>query len=75
MLDKNYLRMDSHGFYKLDLPEKLNMGRLIVDYWVEHGRAQDVAMYYKDQKITYQELKDLTDRFANALHKLGVSKG
>ncbi len=75
MLDENYSRMDSNGFYKLDLPQNLNMARLIVDYWVEQGRAQDVAIYYKDQKITYLELKDLTDRFANALHKLGVSKG
>ncbi len=75
MLDENYSRMDSNGFYKLDLPQNLNMARLIVDYWVEQGRAKDVAIYYKDQKITYLELKDLTDRFANALHKLGVSKG
>ncbi|MDP6179529.1 MAG: AMP-binding protein, partial [Desulfatiglandales bacterium] len=75
MLDEMYQRMDSKGFYKLDIPEKLNMARLIVDFWVEHGRALDVAIYYHDQKITYQELKELMDRFANALHKLGVSKG
>jgi acyl-coenzyme A synthetase/AMP-(fatty) acid ligase len=67
--------MDSKGFYKLDIPEKLNMARLIVDFWAEHGRAQDVAIYDEDRKITYQELKDLTDRFANAFYKLGISKG
>ncbi len=74
-LDETYQRMDSKGFFRLQIPEKLNMARLIVDYWSEHGRGQDVAIYYKDQQITYQDLKDMTDRFANALHRLGLSKG
>jgi acyl-coenzyme A synthetase/AMP-(fatty) acid ligase len=74
-MDYTFHRMDTQGFYKLDIPEKLNMARLIVDYWAEHGRGEDVAIYYEDQKITYQALKELTDSFANALHKLGVSKG
>jgi len=74
-LDETYLQMESKGFYRLDIPERLNMARLVVDFWAEHGRAQDVAIYDEDRKITYQELKDLTDRFANAFHKLGISKG
>jgi acyl-coenzyme A synthetase/AMP-(fatty) acid ligase len=68
--------MVSQGFYKLDIPEELNMARLIVDYWAEEGgRAGDVAVYHLDQKITYGDLKDLTDRFANALYQLGLRKG
>jgi acyl-coenzyme A synthetase/AMP-(fatty) acid ligase len=63
-IDQTCLRMDSQGFYELDIPEKLNMARLMVDFRAEHGRAQDVAIYDEDRKITYQELKDLTDRFA-----------
>jgi acyl-coenzyme A synthetase/AMP-(fatty) acid ligase len=74
-MDYTFHRMDTQGFYKLDIPEKLNMARLMVDYWAQHGRGEDVAIYYEDQKITYQALKELTDSFANALHKLGVSKG
>ncbi len=74
-LDETYQRMDSKGFFRLQIPEKLNMARLIVDYWSEHGRGQDVAIYFKDQQITYRDLKDMTDRFANALHRLGLSKG
>jgi len=62
-IDQTCLRMDSQGFYKLDIPEKLNMARLMVDFWAKHGRAQDVAIYDEDRKITCQELKDLTDRF------------
>ncbi len=70
-----FLQMDSHGFYKLDIPERLNMARLSVDYWADHGRAHDVAMYYKDEQITYGELRDLTNSFGAAFYKLGVSKG
>ena len=75
MMDETFQRMDSKGFFRLDIPEKLNMARLIVDYWAQHGRGQDIAIFYKDQQITYQELKDLTDRFASAMHRLGISKG
>lgn len=74
-LDETFQKMDSKGFYRLEITEKLNMARLVVDYWAQHGRAQDVAIYYQDQKITYQDLKELTDRFANAMHRLGISKG
>jgi acyl-coenzyme A synthetase/AMP-(fatty) acid ligase len=74
-LDDTYHRMDSQGFFKLEIPDKLNMARAMVDFWAENGRAQDVAVYYLDRKITYGELKDLSDRFASALHKLGLSRG
>ena len=70
-----FLQMDSHGFYKLEIPEKLNMARQTVDYWADHGRARDVAIYYKEEEITYGGLKDLTDKFGAGFHKLGVSKG
>jgi len=69
-----FLRMDSQGHFKLDVPKKLNMGRLIVDYWAEHGRAEDVAIYDQDRKITYGELKDLTNRIGYGLYKLGLRK-
>jgi acyl-coenzyme A synthetase/AMP-(fatty) acid ligase len=74
-MDETFQRMDSKGFYRLEIPEKLNMARLIIDYWAQHGRGQDVAIYFKDQQITYQDLKDMTDRFAGAMHRLGISKG
>jgi acyl-coenzyme A synthetase/AMP-(fatty) acid ligase len=74
-MDETFQRMDSKGFFRLEIPEKLNMARLVVDYWAEHGRGQDTAIYYKDQQITYHDLKEMTDRFASAMHRLGVSKG
>ncbi|NIM95429.1 MAG: AMP-binding protein [Anaerolineales bacterium] len=73
--DWTFHKMDTQGFFRLDIPEKLNMARLIVDYWVEHGRAEDVALYHQDTEITYKQLSKFTDSFANGLHKLGISKG
>ena len=74
-MGETFQKMDSKGFFCLEIPEKLNMARLAVDFWSQHGRRQDVAIYYKDQQITYQDLKDMTDRFADAMHRLGISKG
>ncbi len=34
-IDQTYLRIDSQGFYKLDIPEKLNMATLMVNLsWI-----------------------------------------
>jgi len=34
-IDQTYLRIDSEGFYKLGIPEKLNMARLMVNLsWI-----------------------------------------
>ena len=74
-LDETFQKMDSKGFYRLEVPDKLNMARLVVDYWARHGRGEDVAIHYKEQKITYRQLKDLTDRFASGMHQLGMAKG
>jgi acyl-coenzyme A synthetase/AMP-(fatty) acid ligase len=71
-----FQKMTQQGFYKLEVPEELNMARLIVDWWAEEGgRADDVAIYDEDSTITYGKLKELTDAFASALYKLGVRKG
>jgi len=73
--DKILNRMANQGFYEIAIPDRINMARLVVDFWAENGRGQEVAIYYEDQKINYQELKEQTDSFAYALHKLGISKG
>ena len=39
-MDETFQRMDSKGFFRLEIPEKLNMARLIIDYWAQHGRGQ-----------------------------------
>jgi long-chain acyl-CoA synthetase len=39
----------------------------------KHGEKSAIA--YRDQELTYQELDNLSDRFATALESLGVRKG
>ncbi len=60
---------------------ELNTCYLAVDYQVEQGRGEQVALYYDSpvtnskQAITYNDLKDRVSRFAGTLRKLGVEKG
>lgn len=37
------------------------------------GQAGENSVIYRDQKISYRELDEVTDRFANSL--LGLGKG
>jgi propionyl-CoA synthetase len=52
-----------------------------VDIHVERGRGEQAALIYDSpltntvKTFTYQELRDLTARFAGALQNLGVTKG
>jgi acetyl-CoA synthetase len=58
---------------------KTNMAYECVDRHVEEGRGEKVALHYLDDsqefKITYQELKETTDKWAAVLFEQGVKKG
>jgi acetyl-CoA synthetase len=58
---------------------KTNMAYECVDRHVEEGRGEKVALHYLDDsqefKITYQELKETTDKWAAVLSEHGVKKG
>ena len=60
---------------------QLNTSWLCLDYHVENGRAEQVALVYDSpvtrtvRSYTYQELLDLTSRFAGGLRDLGVEPG
>jgi 2-aminobenzoate-CoA ligase len=58
---------------ELNYPEKLNLAEVLLDQNVEK-RGDKVAIYFKDQRITYSELQGFVNRFANALRELGVGK-
>lgn len=57
---------------KLDFPEKFNAAERFVDWNVQQGRGNKVAIYHKDEEITYQEVLDNVNRTGNALKSLGV---
>jgi acetyl-CoA synthetase len=58
---------------------KTNMAYECVDRHVEEGRGEKVALHYLDDsqelKISYQELKETTDKWAAILSEHGVKKG
>ncbi|MBI2906725.1 MAG: acetate--CoA ligase [Chloroflexi bacterium] len=58
---------------------KVNMAYEAIDRNAETWRKNKVALFYVDdrweEKYTYQELKHLSNKFANVLRSLGVGKG
>jgi acetyl-CoA synthetase len=64
--------------FKWSVPEHYNIAREVCDRHVEHADA--AALYYEDaagtaKTFTFGHIKQLSDRFANALRGLGVQRG
>ncbi len=78
---KEILSTDEHGFYRWFKGGKLNTSYLALDYHVENGRAEQVALIYDSpvtntlRKYTYLQLRDEVAAFAGVLKGLGVKKG
>ena len=56
----------------VDLPDIYNAATTFVDENITQGRGGKVAIYYQDQKITYQEVFENVNRTGNALRDLGI---
>jgi benzoate-CoA ligase family protein len=56
----------------MDLPEIFNVATYFVDRNVALGRGQRIAIQCEDEKVTYAQLLDRTNRAGNALRELGV---
>src|SRR2546423_3415664 len=56
----------------MDLPEIFNATTYFVDGNVSRGRGQRIAIECDDEKVSYQQLLDRTNRVGNALRELGV---
>jgi benzoate-CoA ligase family protein len=54
------------------LPEKFNVATYFVDRNVLEGRGQKTAIECGDEKVSYRELLERTNRAGNALRGLGV---
>ncbi|WP_415893008.1 AMP-binding protein [Neptuniibacter sp. PT8_73] len=69
------------GTYSWYADGELNSAYLALDYHVENGRGEQVALYYdspatgKKEAITYNQLLDRVARFAGALKAQGIEKG
>jgi acyl-coenzyme A synthetase/AMP-(fatty) acid ligase len=75
------LYKDEQGLYRWFQGGTLNTCYLALDYHVEQGRGDQVAVFYDSpvtgikQKITYRELLQEVSLFAGVLKKHGVEKG
>jgi benzoate-CoA ligase family protein len=60
------------GRYLIDLPQLFNVATYFVDRNIHEGRAQNIAIECGDERVTYQQLFERTNRAGNALRNLGV---
>ncbi|HNW30955.1 MAG TPA: AMP-binding protein, partial [Spirochaetota bacterium] len=75
--------LDDSGkpFYRWFIDGELNTCYNAIDYHIEQGRGEQVAIIYdspvtgKVQKITYKEFRDEVALFAGALKDNGIGKG
>lgn len=75
------LSQDEKGFYRWFKGGKINTCFLAVDYHVEAGNGDKIAMIYDSpvtktiKKYTYKEVQTQVSKIAGALRALGVEKG
>jgi len=73
MSEKPWFKFYPEGIPKSIPYPEVPLPQLLRDTAKKH--PDHVALIFEDYKITYRELDELVDRFATALHDLGISKG
>jgi 2-aminobenzoate-CoA ligase len=58
---------------ELRYPERLNLARELLDSCVE-AHPYKTAVYFDDERISYRDLQQRVNRFANALRELGIER-
>jgi benzoate-CoA ligase family protein len=56
----------------ITFPERFNMATYFLDNRISEGRGGKVAVYCEDQRYTYSEVQQMTNRMGNVLFNLGV---
>jgi benzoate-CoA ligase len=57
------------------LPERFNVASYLVDRDVLEGRGEKIAIECGEQRVSYRELLELTNRAGNLFRGLGVQRG
>ena len=57
---------------KVDLPDIYNAATTFVDENIRQGRGKKTAIYFQDEKFTYQDLFERVNQTGNSLKELGV---
>lgn len=77
----NILSQNSYGFYQWFADGEINACYLALDYHIEQGNGDRVALIYDSpvshnvEKLTYHDLRDSVASFAAGLVSKGVGKG
>src|ERR1700675_1601555 len=56
----------------MDLPDIYNAATTFVDENIARGRGNRVAIYYRDETLTYEDVFERVNQTGNALKELGV---
>jgi benzoate-CoA ligase len=56
------------------IPASFNIATYLVDRHLKEGRGEKIAVYYKDERITYQQIAERVNRAGNALQQLGIER-
>lgn len=56
----------------ITIPETLNLATYYLDDNVTQGRGENIAVYYQDEKYSFNDICALTNRMGNVLKELGV---
>ena len=59
----------------LEIPPRLNLGEWVTDRHVREGRGGRPAVHAGDRVYTFEDLRRLSNRAANALAGLGIGRG
>src|SRR3954465_6165455 len=57
------------------VPERFNMATVLVDRHLAEGHGERVAVYCRDEQLSYWDLAALVNRTGNALYSLGLGLG
>ncbi|MBR2688265.1 MAG: AMP-binding protein [Aquamicrobium sp.] len=76
-VDRTYAR--ARAGFRLEIPEHFNFAFDVIDDWSKRDDRTAVIAVSRDgetiQRIAYSQLSESSNRFANALRKLGVKAG
>jgi acetyl-CoA synthetase len=65
--------------FRWEIPEYFNIGRAVADIWAERDPHRLALEHFSPDgqhaRLTYGELRDRSNRFANALVSMGVKRG
>ncbi len=62
------------GDVSLSIPEEFNVAEYFIDRNLLDGRGEKIAVYYRDEELTYIQVGELVNRAANVFKSVGVQE-